>query len=133
MKVLIFLFFIIPLFNISCAGGSRLKPRDIPYTEDKYHEESLSTMEETVGLIDTLNLKEEPIRDVDLQKIEKTFFKEGTMEDKPIDYLEDAAKEGIEDLSPAFHEEIKALKKEGKKIWHEYLFPKDIEFEEKDR
>lgn len=132
MKKLAFLLFII-LVQGSWAGGEEedFSPKEITYPEKKYYEKSYTTREKTHDLLESLYLKKPAIdEEVDLRKIEETFFRKGTGEEKEMDYLKEAEKNRWEEWSPFFYEFGKALKREGKEIFHQWLFPKKSEIKE---
>ena len=98
-------------------------PEDTPYPEEKYHEMDYSVMNKAKEGLESLYMKTPPPTEgVDLKKIDKTFFREGTVGYKEKDYLEEAEKNRWEEWSPVFYEFGKALKKQGKRMYHEWFF-----------
>ena len=111
-------------FNPVRAGDETDTPADTPYPEKKYYEMDYSVMNKTrVGLENLYMKTPAPDDEVDLGKIDRTFFKEGTVRYKQKDYLKEAEKNRWEEWSPVFYEFGKMLKKKGKRMYHEWFFP----------
>ena len=99
-------------------------PADTPYPEEKYYEMDYSVMNKAKEGLESLYMKTPPPSEgVDLKKIDKTFFREGTVGEKEKDYLKEAEKNRWEEWSPVFYEFGKVLKKQGKRMYHEWFFP----------
>ncbi|MEA3369260.1 MAG: hypothetical protein U9Q24_02780 [Candidatus Ratteibacteria bacterium] len=100
------------------------QPKDTPYPEEKYYEMDCSVMNKAKEGLESLYMKTPPPTEgVDLEKIDKTFFREGTVGHKEKDYLKEAGKNRWEEWPPVFFEFGKVLKKQGKQIYHEWFFP----------